>query len=143
MRWLLPLFVVAGCNSGGAHAPDLSAGADRSSPIVTCSQSLDDYCAAHAGDCIRDFNVADMTSTWCSADAGLATSATRRFCTNNSEFTITLQFADDIVIYAYAGDTLVAVFTSVPHSQDVVCIAGPAQTTAPVDCNSPKIYCSP
>lgn len=141
MRWLLPLLLVAGCNDGSFHGPDMSVGADMASPIVSCPQSLDDYCAAHAGECIRDFNAADMTSTWC-VDAGAAVSATRRYCTNG-DFTITLQYEDDAVIYAYAADALVAVFTSVPHAQELACLAGPAQTTAPIECNSPKIYCSP
>jgi len=143
MRWILPLLLVAGCTSGSYHGPDMSVGADMASPIVSCPQTLDDYCAAHAGDCIRDFASADMTSTWCGVDAGIAVSATRRFCASSNEFTITLQYNDDVVTYAYANDALVAVFTTVPHGQDLVCIAGPAQTMAPVDCGSAKVYCSP
>lgn len=148
-----PLFLVAataaalagagagvGCNDGNFGTPaDMHAAADLAPPLLSCAQTIDEYCATANANCIRDFNLADSNGAWCS-DAGVLVSATRKFC-GNEDFTITAQFSDTSTVYLYRSVQLYAIFTQVPHSQDFTCLAGPAQAPLPVACTMAKLYC--
>jgi len=129
-----------GCNDGNFGAPaDMRAPADLAPPLLSCSMTLDEYCASANPTCIRDLNLADTNGAWCS-DGGVIISATRKFC-GNEDFTITAQYSDTSTVYLYRSVQLYAIFTQVPHSQDFTCLAGPAQAPLPVACTMSHLYC--
>lgn len=129
-----------GCNNGSFGTPaDMRAPADLASPLLSCSMTIDEYCATANANCIRDLNLADTNGAWCS-DGGVIISATRKFC-GNEDFTITAQYSDTSTVYMYRSTQLYAIFTQVPHAQDFTCLAGPSQAPLPIACTMPHLYC--
>jgi hypothetical protein len=99
--------------------------------LAVCSQTVDAYCAA-LGTCQRDFATAQRQSTWC-ADGGLA-AVTTGHCADGRDVVV-LMHIDTDDYFVYAGGTLVAVFTTLPHAMSsFASVAGPAAYAVPTGC---------
>ena len=129
----------AATTAASARPPTCGPRADLAPPLLSCSMTIDEYCATSNANCIRDLNLADTNGAWCS-DAGVIISATRKFC-GNEDFTITAQYSDTSTVYMYRSIQLYAIFTQVPHAQDFTCLAGPSQASLPIACTMPHLYC--
>ncbi len=137
MRWLLPLLVVAGCGSGKSKAADMATPPDLAT--LSCQQTIDVYCAANPG-CVRDANDAQNLAGFC-ADGGTAISSQSLGC-SGTDLEVIVQYSDDSTVFFYSGGMLTAIYTSVPHSQDLVCLAGPANVVPPQGCGTPLDLCA-
>jgi hypothetical protein len=142
MRWLLPLVLVAGCVAGCGGSSKSKA--DMSTPLdmatLSCQQTVDTYCAAANPGCVRDANDAQNLTGFC-ADGGMAISSQSLGC-SGTDLEVIVQYSDDSTIYFYSGGTLTSIYTSVPHSQVLVCLAGPANVVPPQGCGTPLDLCA-
>jgi hypothetical protein len=137
MRFLLPLLLVAGCGSSSSSS-DMQTSAGPDMATSSCSQTVAAYCAA-VGNCKQDLATAMMASSWCpSGSSGVM--VTLQHCAG-SQTLIIATYTDSADHLVYAGGALVAVFTSVPHTNDLTCVAGPTTFAAPSGCDTATTLC--
>ena len=138
MRFLLPLLlVVAGCGSSSSKS-DMQTSSGPDMATSSCGQSVAAYCAA-VGNCKQDLATAMMASTWCPSGASAPPMVTLQHC--GSQTVIVVDYADSADHLVYDGGALVAVFTSVPHSNVLTCVAGPSMFAAPSGCDAATTLC--
>ncbi|HEY2747705.1 MAG TPA: hypothetical protein VGL86_23950 [Polyangia bacterium] len=145
MRSLLPLAIVAawvagcvaGCGGSSKSKADMSIPPDMAT--LSCQQTVDTYCAANPG-CVRNATDAQNLAGYC-ADGGMAISSQSLGC-SGTDIEVIVQYSDDSTVFFYSGGTLTAIYTSVPHSQELVCLAGPANVVPPQGCGTPLDLCS-
>jgi hypothetical protein len=145
MRSLPPLVLLAalaGCGSSSSTPNDMqmSTAADLAPASLSCSETVDAHCAA--GGCIRDLASAQQASSWC-PDGGTANigSVTVQHCAGG-QTVLVVTYSDSADHLVYASGMLAAVFSSLPHSVDLVCVAGPATFAAPTGCDAPTTLCA-
>ena len=141
MRLLLPLLLVAAAGCGSSSSP-LDMGSTQTGPDMAtspCAQSVAAYCGA-VGNCKQDLATAMMASSWCPSGASSPPMVTLQHC--GTQTLIIVNYADsaDHLVYDGSG-ALVAVFTSVPHSTQLTCVAGPATFAAPSGCDAASTIC--
>ena len=139
MRFLLPLLLVAGCGSSSSTGNDMATTSGPDMATSACSQDVNSYCAA-VGNCHRDVASASMAATWCPSGSA-PPAVTLQHCAG-SQTLIATTYSDstDHLVYDSSG-ALVAVFTSVSHTNDFTCVAGPSHFAAPSGCDTPTQLC--
>jgi hypothetical protein len=116
-----------------AAGPDLA--------MSSCSQTVDAYCAA-VGTCKRDVATASMAATWCpNGNTGTVTVTLQHCAGSQTLISTTYSDSTDHLVYDSSG-ALVAVFSSVSHTTDFTCVAGPAKFAAPSGCDAASQLCS-
>lgn len=143
MRSLVPILLLAaaaGCGSSSSTPNDMqmSAGADLAA--LSCSETVDAHCAA--GGCVRDLASALEASSWC-PDGGTANigGVTVQHCAGG-QTVLVVTYSDSSDHLVYVSGQLAAVFSSLPHSVELVCVAGPATFAAPSGCDAPTTLCA-
>lgn len=139
MRWLLPLVLVAGCGNSSKSKSDMGTPADMAT--LSCPETIDAYCTPSAG-CVRDEGTAqNLGGSFC-ADGGTEISAQSIGCAGG-DLIVIVQYSDSATTFYYTGGNLTAIFTAVPHTQDLVCLAGPATVAPPSGCALQDSLCQP
>ena len=136
MRFLLPLLLLAGCGSSSSSS-DMQTTAGPDMATSACSQTVAAYCAA-VGTCKQDLATAMMASSWC-PNGSNGTGVTLQHC--GAQTLIIATYPESADHFVYDSSTLVAVFTSVSHTNDLTCVAGPARFAALSGCDSATTLC--
>ncbi len=143
MRSLVPLMLVlaAGCGSSSSTSNDMQSSAGPDLGASACSGTVDAFCAAQ-GPCVRDATAAQQPSSWCPDGGTASASVTLQHCAGG-QIVVVATYVDSANHFVYAGGSLAAIFTSIPHAMtDLVCVAGPTTFAAPSGCDAPTTLCA-
>ena len=137
MRLLLPLLLLAGCGSSSSSSDMQMTSSGPDMATSSCSQTVAAYCAA-VGNCKQDLATAMMASSWCpSGSTGVM--VTLQHC--GAQTLVIATYSESADHFVYENGSLAAVFTTVSHTNDLPCVAGPSMYAAPSGCDSATTLC--